>query len=68
VPSRFAKRRINGIFPQRGCALNDYPLGFGMHGPATLIGEIIVSGEVILGWTTVGLFLSVLAQNIARCS
>ena len=29
--------------------------------PATLLGEIIVSSEVILGYTTLGLLLSVLA-------
>lgn len=43
-------------------------LGFGDVRPATLMGEIIVSSEVILGYTTLGLLLSVLAQNIARRS
>jgi uncharacterized protein YjbI with pentapeptide repeats len=43
-------------------------LGFGDVKPATLLGEIIVSSEVILGYTTLGLLLSVLAQNIARRS
>ena len=43
-------------------------LGFGDVRPATLIGEIIVSSEVILGYTTLGLLLSVLAQNVARRS
>jgi hypothetical protein len=43
-------------------------LGFGDVRPATLAGEIIVSSEVILGYTTLGLLLSVLAQNIARRS
>src|SRR3984893_17002493 len=43
-------------------------LGFGDVRPATLFGEIIVSSEVILGYTTLGLLLSVLAQNIARRS
>jgi hypothetical protein len=43
-------------------------LGFGDVRPATLVGEIIVSSEVILGYTTLGLLLSVLAQNIARRS
>jgi Ion channel len=42
--------------------------GFGDVRPATLAGEIIVSSEVILGYTTLGLLLSVLAQNIARRS
>jgi hypothetical protein len=32
------------------------------------VGEIVVSSEVILGYTTLGLVLSVLAQNIARRS
>ena len=36
--------------------------------PATIVGEIIVSSEVILGYTTLGLLLSVLAQSIARRS
>jgi hypothetical protein len=43
-------------------------LGFGDVRPATTLGEIIVSSEVILGYTTLGLLLSVLAQNIARSS
>ena len=43
-------------------------LGFGDVRPATLAGEIIVSSEVILGYTTLGLLLSVLAQNVARRS
>ena len=43
-------------------------LGFGDVRPATLLGEIIVASEVILGYTTLGLLLSVLAQNIARRS
>jgi hypothetical protein len=36
--------------------------------PATLAGEIIVSSDIILGYTTLGLWLSVLAQNVARRS
>ena len=40
-------------------------LGFGDVRPASLIGEVIVSSEVILGYTTLGSLLSVLAQNIA---
>jgi hypothetical protein len=36
--------------------------------PATIVGEIVVSSEVILGYTTLGLLLSVLAQSIARRS
>jgi hypothetical protein len=43
-------------------------LGFGDVRPATLAGEIIVSSEVVLGYTTLGLLLSVLAQSIARRS
>ena len=43
-------------------------LGFGDVKPTTLAGEIIVSSEVILGYTTLGLPLSVLAQSIARRS
>lgn len=43
-------------------------LGFGDVKPANLAGEIIVSSEVILGYTTLGLLLSVLAQNVARRS
>jgi len=43
-------------------------LGFGDVKPKTLAGELIVSSEVILGYTTLGLLLSVLAQNIARRS
>jgi len=43
-------------------------LGFGDVKPVTLAGEIVVASEVILGYTTLGLLLSVLAQNIARRS
>ena len=43
-------------------------LGFGDVKPATLAGEIVVSSEVVLGYTTLGLLLSVLAQSIARRS
>ena len=43
-------------------------LGFGDVRPTTLVGEIIVASEVILGYTTLGLLLSVLAQSIARRS
>jgi uncharacterized protein YjbI with pentapeptide repeats len=43
-------------------------LGFGDVRPTTLVGEIIVASEVILVYTTLGLLLSVLAQNIARRS
>ena len=43
-------------------------LGFGDIRPATIAGEIVVSSEVILGYTTLGLLLSVLAQSIARRS
>jgi hypothetical protein len=43
-------------------------LGFGDVRPATMMGEIVVSSEVILGYTTLGLLFSVLAQSIARRS
>ena len=43
-------------------------LGFGEVRPATIMGEVIVSSEVILGYTTLGLLLAVLAQSIARRS
>ncbi len=43
-------------------------LGFGDVKPNSLAGELVVSSEVILGYTTLGLLLSVLAQNIARRS
>jgi uncharacterized protein YjbI with pentapeptide repeats len=43
-------------------------LGFGDIKPKTLAGELVVSSEVILGYTTLGLLLAVLAQNIARRS
>jgi Ion channel len=38
-------------------------LGFGDVRPANLAGEIIVSSEVILGYTTLGLLLSVLPSQ-----
>lgn len=43
-------------------------LGFGDVRPARLAGEIIVASDVILGYTTLGLLLAVLGQNIARRS
>jgi len=43
-------------------------LGFGDIAPQTLLGEIIVSSEVIIGYLTLGLLLSVLAEKVARRS
>jgi hypothetical protein len=43
-------------------------LGFGDVVPATAIGEIVVSTEVILGYVTLGLLLAVLAEKLARRS
>ncbi len=43
-------------------------LGFGDVFPITPAGEIIISTEVILGYITLGLLLSVLAQKLARRS
>ena len=53
---------------ETGRFLVNTTLGFGDVRPATLAGEIVVSSEVILGYTTLGLLLSVLAQSIARRS
>ncbi len=43
-------------------------LGFGDITPQHWIGEIIVVTEVILGYTTLGLLLSILANRVARQS
>jgi uncharacterized protein YjbI with pentapeptide repeats len=43
-------------------------LGFGDITPKHWIGEIIVISEVILGYTTLGLLLSILANKVARRS
>jgi hypothetical protein len=43
-------------------------LSFGDIKLGSLVGGLIVSSEVILGYTSSGLLLSVLAQNIARRS
>jgi uncharacterized protein YjbI with pentapeptide repeats len=43
-------------------------LGFGDIKPATRTAEIIVSSEVILGYTLLGLLLAVLAEKLARRS
>jgi hypothetical protein len=43
-------------------------LGFGDVVPATAIGEVIVSTEVIFGYVTLGLLLAVLAEKLARRS
>jgi hypothetical protein len=41
-------------------------LGFGDVKPATLWGELLVSSEVILGYVTLGLLVSVLSEKVAR--
>ena len=43
-------------------------LGFGDVTPKSLPGELIVSSEVIVGYMTLGLLLSVLAEKVARRS
>jgi Pentapeptide repeats (8 copies)/Ion channel len=43
-------------------------LGFGDVVPASVMGEVIVSTEVILGYVTLGLLLAVLAEKVARRS
>jgi hypothetical protein len=43
-------------------------LGFGDIAPKTTLGEIIVSTEVVIGYTMLGLLLSVLAEKVARRS
>jgi uncharacterized protein YjbI with pentapeptide repeats len=43
-------------------------LGFGDITPKHWIGEIIVTAEVVLGYTTLGLLLAILANRIARRS
>jgi hypothetical protein len=63
-----AWREANPSTPYYFSIVTYTTLGFGDVRPATLAGEIIVSSEVILGYTTLGLLLSVLAQSIARRS
>lgn len=41
-------------------------LGFGDITPATWVGELIVVVEVVLGYTTLGLLLAILANRVAR--
>lgn len=43
-------------------------LGFGDITPANWLGEVIVVTEVILGYTTLGLLLAILANRVARQS
>jgi uncharacterized protein YjbI with pentapeptide repeats len=43
-------------------------LGFGDIKPANLMGELITSSEVIVGYIMLGLLLSVLAEKVARRS
>jgi Pentapeptide repeats (8 copies)/Ion channel len=63
------KDSTNGWFTPFYFSIVTYTtLGFGDVKPATVVGEIVVSSEVILGYTTLGLLLSVLAQSIARRS
>ncbi|MGI9624475.1 MAG: pentapeptide repeat-containing protein [Acidimicrobiales bacterium] len=43
-------------------------LGFGDITPVNWVGEIVVVSEVIMGYTTLGLLLSILANRVARQS
>jgi uncharacterized protein YjbI with pentapeptide repeats len=43
-------------------------LGFGDITPLNWVGEIVVVGEVVMGYTTLGLLLSILANRVARQS
>jgi hypothetical protein len=43
-------------------------LGFGDVKPKTIIGELLVTSEVIIGYITLGLLLAVLAEKLARRS
>ena len=43
-------------------------LGFGDITPQNWIGEVVVVAEVIMGYSTLGLLLSILANRIARQS
>jgi len=43
-------------------------LGFGDITPQNWVGEVVVMAEVIMGYTTLGLLLSILANRIARQS
>lgn len=43
-------------------------LGFGDITPMNWVGEIVVVAEVVLGYTTLGLLLSILANRVARQS
>jgi uncharacterized protein YjbI with pentapeptide repeats len=43
-------------------------LGFGDITPMNWVGELIVISEVVLGYTTLGLLLSILANRVARQS
>ena len=43
-------------------------LGFGDITPKNWVGEVIVVSEVILGYTTLGLLLAILANRVARQS
>jgi hypothetical protein len=43
-------------------------LGFGDITPLNWVGEVIVVAEVVLGYTTLGLLLSILANRVARQS
>ena len=43
-------------------------LGYGDITPQNWVGEVLVVAEVIMGYTTLGLLLSILANRIARQS
>jgi len=43
-------------------------LGFGDVSPGSLVGEVLVTAEVILGYVTLGVLVSILANKVARRS
>lgn len=60
--------RQDGFTPFYFSVVTFTTLGFGDIAPRSLVGELIVSLEVLLGYMTLGLLLAVLAEKLARRS
>ncbi len=60
--------KVVGFAPYFFSIVTFTTLGYGDIAPKDTIGQIAASAEVIMGYLTLGLLLSILAQTIARRS
>jgi hypothetical protein len=59
---------VNGFAPYFFSIVTFTTLGYGDIAPKSVIGQVAASAEVIMGYITLGLLLSILADKIARRS